>query len=284
MTEIGKFNNLTIIKKLDFGLILDGGTKLGEILLPKKYAKRSWQIGDSVDVFIYHDSEDRIIATTLKPKAQVGEFAYMKVVGTSSFGSFLDWGLEKDLLVPINEQRTQLLRGQSAVVYVYLDNQTNRIAASAKIEKFLNLQPPTYECNEEVDLLVYKESDLGLNAIINGKHTGILFYNELLADLNVGESLKGYVKKVREDGKIDLSMQKQGYEKIDEVSQRILSVIKAHGGVIQCSDKSNPDYIYELFGESKKTYKKAVGSLYKQRIIKIEEDKLIYIPREEKDE
>ncbi len=283
MAEIGKFNRLNVVKKVDFGLYLDAGD-LGEILLPKKYTKRSMIPGTEVDVFLYHDSEDRPVATTLTPKTQVGEFAFLKVVGTSSFGCFMDWGLEKDLLVPLNEQNTKLLRGQSAVVYTFIDEQTGRIAASAKIDKYLDKEEHSFEKNEEVDLLVYKETDLGLKAIINNKFSGVLYYNELLADLPIGDRLKGYIKKIRDDGKIDLSMQKQGFEKIDEVSQKILDNIKSQGGVIQCSDKSDPDLIYSIFGESKKTYKKAVGTLYKKKLISIEEDKIVLITSEEADE
>lgn len=284
MAEIGKFNKLKVVKKLDFGLYLDAG-ELGEVLLPKKYTKRSMNIGDELDVFLYHDSEDRPIATTLIPKTQVGEFAFLKVVGTSAFGSFMDWGLEKDLLVPLNEQNTRLLRGQHSVVYTYIDKMTGRIAATAKIEKILDDVPTTeYENNQQVDLLIYKETDLGLKAIINNKHTGVLYYNELLAELQIGEKLTGYIKKIREDGKIDLSMQKQGYEKVDEISQNFIDIIKSKGGIIYCSDKSDPDLIYSIFGESKKTYKKVIGNLYRQKLIKIDDEKIVLVTSEEKDE
>jgi len=271
--EFGKFNKLKVVKKVDFGLYLDG-EEAGEILLPQKYVKNTKDIGDEINVFLYYDSEDRPIATTIKPKANVGDFAYLKVVSTTGIGAFLDWGLEKDLFVPINEQRIKLLRGNYSVVYIYIDERDKRIVASAKLDKFIDNDPQNLEYNQEVDLLIYKESDLGFNAIINNKYSGILFYNELLADLNIGEQIKGYIKKIREDGKIDLSMQKQGYEKIDDVSQKILDIIKSKGGVIYCNDKSDPDLIYSLFGESKRTYKMAVGKLFKNKIINIYENRI----------
>ncbi len=280
MAEIGKFNELVVVKHIDFGFYLDAG-ELGEVLLPKKYAPKNLAIGDTINVFLYFDSEDRPIATTQIPYAQVGEFAYLKVIANAPFGAFLDWGLLKDLLVPINEQNERLIVGKSYVVYVYIDKQTGRITGTAKVERYLDLVEHTFERNDEVELLIYRETDLGLKAIINNTDTGVLYYNELLGDLSIGQKFKGYIKKVRSDGKIDLSVQFQGYEKIDSVSQKFLDIIKEHNGVIKVSDKSDPHLIFEIFGESKKTYKKAIGTLYKKRIISIDDDQITLLENTE---
>ncbi len=280
MSEIGKFNELTVVKHIDFGFYLDAG-ELGEVLLPKKYAPKNLAIGDTINVFLYFDSEDRPIATTQTPYAQVGEFGYLKVVANAPFGSFMDWGLLKDLLVPINEQNERLAVGKYYVVYLYIDKQTGRIAATSKVERYLDLVEHTFERNDEVDLLIYRETDLGFKAIINNTHTGVLYFNELLGNMSIGQKLKGFIKKVRTDGKIDLSIQFQGYEKIDSVSQKFLDIIKEHSGVIKVSDKSDPNLIYEIFGESKKTYKKAIGTLYKKRIISIDDEQITLLDNPE---
>lgn len=283
MSEIGKFNELTVVKHIDFGFYLDAG-ELGEVLLPKKYAPKNLAIGDTINVFLYFDSEDRPIATTQTPYAQVGEFAFLKVVANTPFGSFMDWGLLKDLLVPINEQNERLAVGKYYVVYLYIDKQTGRIAATSKVERYLDLVEHTFERNNEVDLLIYRETDLGFKAIINNTHTGVLYFNELLGNMSIGQKLKGYIKKVRSDEKIDLSIQFQGYEKIDSVSQKFLDIIKEHNGIIKVSDKSDPNLIYEIFGESKKTYKKAIGTLYKKRIIAIDDEQITLLNNPEGEE
>jgi len=270
MAEIGKLNTLRVVKEVEFGLYLDGGEH-GEILLPKRYVPENCKPEDIIDVFIYLDSEDRIIATTEKPYIKIGEFAMLKVISVTSMGAFLDWGLLKDLFVPFREQKQKMEDGKWYIVTMYLDLETKRLVASAKIEKFLDNLPPEYEAGEEVDLMIVGETDLGFNAIINSKHTGVLYKNEVFQPLKRGQKLKGYIKKIREDEKIDLLLQKPGFQKVDESTLKILDVLKSHGGYLAITDKSDPDVIYNMLGVSKKTYKKAIGALFKLRIISIED-------------
>lgn len=270
MAEIGKINSLRVVKEVDFGLYLDGGEH-GEILLPKRYVPENTKPEDIIDVFIYLDSDDRIIATTETPYIKIGEFANLKVVAVRPIGAFLDWGLMKDLFVPFREQKMKMEEGKSYVVTVYLDHETKRLVASAKIEKFLDNLPPAYQPGEEVDLLIASETDLGYNAIINNSHLGVLYKNEVFKPLYRGDRMKGYIKKVREDEKIDLILQKPGYGKVDDISMQIIEVLKKNNGYMPVTDKTDPETIYELFGVSKKTYKKAIGSLFKFRLIDIED-------------
>lgn len=269
MAEIGKYNTLKIVKEVDFGVYLDGGTH-GEILMPAKYVPAGCQPGDEVTVFVYTDSEDRPICTTETPLATVGEFALLRVKSVTSIGAFLNWGLLKDLFVPFNEQKAKMREGGKYLVYVYLDDESGRVVASAKIEKFLDNVIPTYEINQEVSLMVIGETDLGYTAIVNNLHTGLLYASEVFEYLEPGQRITGYVKKVREDEKIDLILHKPGYEKIDKISSDILDVIRKNGGFIPVNDKSDAEMIYDTFGISKKSFKKAIGALYKQRLIVIE--------------
>lgn len=271
MTEIGRLNRLIVVKELDQGVYLDGDD-LGEILLPGRYVPGDCKPGSSIEVFIYRDSGDRIIATTQTPFAMVGQFAALKVVSVNSSGAFLDWGLDKDLLVPFREQKQKMEEGKSYVVFVYLDDKSDRIAASSKLDKFLGRQPARFQQDQEVELLVCEQTDIGYKAIINNTHGGILYKNEVFQPLEMGRYIKGFIKKVRDDGKIDLSLQKPGYEKVDDLSGRIIHTLREQRGFISVTDKSSPEVIYELFGVSKKTYKKAIGALYKKRIIALEED------------
>ena len=272
MVEIGKYNVLKVVKDLDFGLYLDGGEELGEILLPRRYVPVNCTVDTELEVFIYLDSEDRLIATTEMPNAIVGEFAYLKAVSVGKIGAFLDWGLPKDLLVPFREQKANIEKDRSYVVYIYLDDESRRIAASSKIEKFLDNLPPNYEEGQEVELMIYHQSELGYKAIVNGTHTGMLYDNEVFRRLNKGEKVKGYIKKVREDDKIDLALEKPGYGKVDGIAQSILNVLKKSNGFLDITDKSPAEEISKRLGISKKNFKKAVGSLYKQRLINIEND------------
>lgn len=269
MVEIGKFNILRVIKKVDFGIYLDG-KQLGELLMPRRYVPAGCEIGGDIEAFVYLDSEDRFIATTEKPHAMVGDFALLKVVGVSSVGAFLDWGLLKDLFVPFREQKQKLEVGKQYVVFIYLDSETNRIVASAKPEKFLDRHPPDYEEEQEVDLIILGQTDLGYKAIINAKHTGMLYKNEVFELLKPGQKIKGFVRKIRTDNKIDLILHKPGYEKVDDITTVILNKLKENKGFIAVTDNSPPELIKELFHVSKKTYKKAVGALYKSRQIVIE--------------
>ncbi len=271
MAQIGKLNNLEVLKELDFGIYLDGG-ELGEILMPKRYIPEGTMLGDYVEAFIYLDSEDRLIATTEKPLAQVEEFALLEVVAVTSVGAFLNWGLPKDLFVPFREQRKPMEVGNKYLVYVYLDTDTKRVAASSKIENYLDNIPVDYDENEEVDLIIINQTDLGFNAIVDNCHIGILYKNEVFQKLNPGDRVQGYIKKIRPDGKIDLRLDKVGYEKIGELANLIIVKLKQNNGFLPFTDKSSPEEIYRAFKVSKKNFKAAVGALYKQRLISIEPD------------
>lgn len=269
MLNIGNYNTLKIIKILSFGAYLDGGDGK-EILLPTRYVPDGAKVGDEVEVFIYHDNEGRLIATTLRPKAVVGEFAFMQVKSVNTTGAFLDWGLMKDLLVPYKEQKLTMREGKWYLVYVRLDHVTGRIMASARIEKFLNNVPPKYEFNQEVDLLVADDTEIGYKVIVNNLHWGMVYHNQVFQRLEKGEHLKGYVKEIREDDKLDISLAPLGYQKVDGIAQTILHALQMQNGFLPVHDKSDPDVIYSLFRCSKKAFKQAIGALYKQRLIHIE--------------
>ena len=269
MVEIGKYNTLKIVKDLDFGVYLDGGDDL-EILLPARYVPRNVKPGDEVEVFIYHDNEGRIIATTAKPLAIVGEFQWMECKSVNDMGAFLEWGLMKDLLVPFREQKMPMREGKWYLVYVHLDHVTKRIVASARVDKFLDNIPPVYEFNQEVDLLVADETEIGYKVIINNLHWGLVYHNEIYRRLERGEHLKGYIKEVREDEKIDVSLTRLGYEKVEGIAGIILDALKVQNGFLPVHDKSPAEEIYSLFGCSKKSFKQAIGALYKKRLISIE--------------
>ena len=274
MPSIGKFNELQVVKELDFGVYLDGA-ELGEILLPIRYVPDGCKTGDVVEVFLYFDSSDRIIATTEKPFAAVGEFALLRVKSVDQIGAFLGWGLMKDLLVPFREQKVTMTEGRSYIVYVFHDLISNRIVASAKLEKFLNRIPPDFSIGQQVDLIIWKVTDLGYKAIINHSHQGILYANEVFQELSVGQHIKGYVKKVRSDGKIDLILFPSGYEKVGQHTDKIIDYLKEQGGFASITDKTPPDTIYALFGISKKTFKNVLGDLYKQGRIVLEKDRIL---------
>ncbi|NTW23351.1 MAG: GntR family transcriptional regulator [Lentimicrobium sp.] len=267
----GKYNTLNISKVVDFGVYLDG-EQLGEILLPMKWVPEGTRPNSSLEVFIYFDSEDRLIATTMKPYAQVGEFALLKAKAVNEVGAFMDWGLDKDLLVPYREQKAKMIADRFYLVYIYADPKSGRIAGSARLERFFDPEPAALNPGEEVDLIIWAKSDLGYKAIINNQHEGLLYESEIFQELERGQHLKGFVVKIREDGKIDLNLNKPGFEKVDELSAKILEMLKQHKGFLGVSDKSPADEIYLLFGVSKKTFKKAVGGLFKQRLIEIEPD------------
>lgn len=271
MAEIGKINTLEVVRETDNGFYLDG-QNLGEILMPRKFITDEVRSQGWADVFVYTDSEDRLVATTETPLVKVGEFAFLNVVAVTRFGAFLDWGLPKNLLVPFREQRANMVEGRSYLVYVFLDLQTNRIAATAKIDKYLDNTPPEYKIGEEVDLLIAEETDLGFKAIINSEHWGILYKNQLYKPVKTGDRMKGYVNKVRDDEKIDLLPEKPGYEKVDAISQKILDELKQNRGFMAVTDNTSPEMIKALFGISKKNFKKAIGSLYKNRMITFNSD------------
>lgn len=271
MAELGKINTLKVLKVLDMGIFLDG-ENLGEILMPKRYIPENIKVSDFIDAFIYLDSEDRLIATTEKPFAMVGEFALLKVSAVNKFGAFLNWGLPKDLLVPFREQKLKMEEGKSYIVYIYIDDETNRIAASSKLDKFLDNIPPDYNNGQEVDILIVTQTDIGYKVIVDNLYWGILYKNEVLQSLSKGSRTKGYIKKVRGDNKIDLSINKPGYTKIDDISEKILRELQQHNGFIEITDKSSPEKIANTFGISKKAFKMAIGNLYKARKILIAND------------
>ena len=277
MLQIGNYNTLRITKLVSFGVYLDGGDGK-EILLPTRYVPKGAKVDDEVQVFIYHDNEGRLIATTLHPKAVVGEFAFMRVKSVNSTGAFLDWGLMKDLLVPFKEQKMAMREGKWHLVYVHLDHLTGRIVASARVEKFLGNVPPEYESNQEVDLLVADDTEIGYKVIVNDLHWGMIYHNQVFQRLEKGERLKGYVKGVREDDKLDISLQPLGYQKVDGISQRILEALQMKDGYLPVHDKSDPEEIYSLFRCSKKAFKQAIGSLYKQHRIRMEADGIRLLP------
>lgn len=277
MLQIGNYNTLRITKLVSFGVYLDGGDGK-EILLPTRYVPKGAKVDDEVQVFIYHDNEGRLIATTLHPKAVVGEFAFMRVKSVNSTGAFLDWGLMKDLLVPFKEQKMAMREGKWYLVYVHLDHLTGRIVASARVEKFLGNVPPEYESNQEVDLLVADDTEIGYKVIVNDLHWGMIYHNQVFQRLEKGERLKGYVKGVREDDKLDISLQPLGYQKVDGISQRILEALQMKDGFLPVHDKSDPEEIYSLFRCSKKAFKQAIGSLYKQHRIRMEADGIRLLP------
>jgi len=271
MITIGKTYKLKALKKLDFGVYLDA-EDLYEVLLPKKYVPRDLAMGDEIEVFLYLDSEDRPVATTLKPKAQLGEFAYLQVVDVNDAGAFLDWGLEKDLFVPYGEQHRPMEVGHSYIVYLYLDKLKGRITASSKIDKYLDDEKPhDFTPQQPVHLLIANTTDLGFKAIINNSHWGVLYENDVFQRLSYGQSIDGFIKRVRPDGKIDLSLQ-GGKETRDKYEKIILDYLKNQNGFAPVHDKTDPKIISDLFGMSKKAFKKAIGSLYKQRMINIEKD------------
>ncbi len=271
--RIGQYNELRMVKNVDFGVYLDGGES-GEILLPNAYVPDPCRVGDMVKVFIYKDSEDRLIATTQTPYAKVGDFACLEVVSLNHVGAFLNWGLLKDLFVPFREQKAQMQVGQKYVVYVYLDEQTDRIVASAKIEKFIDKSMPPYDNGEKVKVLICQPTDLGFKAIIDNRYMGMLYKNELHQELSIGMQLDAYIKTVRDDDKIDLLLYKGGQHnyKDGSTAQLILEKLDQAGGFLEVTDKSPAEVIYKLFGISKKSYKMGVGELYKKRIIALEEN------------
>jgi predicted RNA-binding protein (virulence factor B family) len=275
MALVGRFNSLEVVKVTDFGLYLDGGAE-GEILLPKRYIPKDEpaEMEDSLNVFIYMDSEDRLIATTLTPKVQVGGFASLKVLEINSIGIFLDWGLPKDLLLPHSEEKQPLQVGDYCVVHVYLDPRTGRITATARLDRYLDRTPAHYKVGQAVELLIAERTDLGHKAVINNQHWGLLHKNELFRFVRSGMRETGYIKELRADGKISLSLQPVGAQAGELLSERILSELRAAGGSLPLSDKSAPEEITRLFGVSKGSFKKAIGGLYKQGLIRIDEQSI----------
>jgi uncharacterized protein len=265
--KIGKFNELPVSRLTERGVYLKAPNE--EILMPRKYVPEGTKEGDIINSFIYTDSEDRLIATTLRPYACVGDFAYLRVKAVNNVGAFLDWGIEKDLFVPYREQEQNMEEGRSYVVYVFLDFETDRIAASTRLKTFVEWDDIELEEGQEVDLLIANRTDMGFNAIVNNRYMGLLYSNEIFQPLQTGDRVRGFVKKIREDKKIDLALQKSGGALVDEARGRILEAIEANNGFLPLNDNSSPEEIQRIVKLSKKAFKKAVGGLYKDRLIEI---------------
>lgn len=271
MINLGDYNRLKVVKLLDFGAYLDGGREWGEILLPREYVPRDISIGDEIEVFVYFDSEDRIVATTERPYAKVGDFASLKVAAVNDYGVFLDWGLRKDLLLPYREQRGEPSVGKSVAVYVYVDEETCRIVASMRLERFFNSGSiPSYKGNEKVRAVVFRKTGLGYEMVVGEGYRGLAYANEIFGELKIGEETEAYVKQVRKDGKIDISLQPIGYKnKVETVAALIVGKLRESGGYSGLTDKSSPEDIYRIYGCSKKTYKMALGYLFSRNIIEL---------------
>lgn len=271
MIEIGKYNSLRILRASEPGIYLvdeDGN----EVLLPNKYVPEQYKKGDLMDVFIYKDSEDRPVATTLKPKAIVGEYVYLQVKAMNNIGAFMDWGLEKDLLVPFKEQNQKMNVGHSYIVYVYLDSLTERIAATSKYEKHLEKETDQLDPDQKVELFITEKTELGFKCIIDNRFLGLIYHNEIFQEIKTGNHVVGYVQNVRDDGKVDVALQLPGYDNIEPNAQRILDELKENQGKLSLNDKSAPEEIKRVLGVSKKVFKKAIGLLYKKRLITITDE------------
>src|SRR5687768_8553633 len=265
MIKVGDYNHLKISREVDFGLYLDDGND--GILLPKRYVPANAKVGDVIKVFVYHDSDDRLIATTQEPKGKVGEIVRLKAVSVTQQGAFLDNGLMKDLFVPRSKQLTQMYPNEEYLIKIYLDERTGRLTATEKVEHFLSNESLTVNEMEMVNLTVLRRSEIGYVVIINHKHTGVLHFNEVFRDIKIGDSFKGFIKKISADNKIDVVVGKPGYQKVEDELQKIIDLLEENNGYLPYNDKSSPEDIYSYFGMSKKTFKMTTGNLYKQRKI-----------------
>lgn len=278
MIKIGKNNILKVVKRVDFGLYLDGG-EFEEILMPQKYVAEGTEIGDEVEVFIYCDSEDRLVATTERPFVYVGEFGLLKAVSVSGIGAFMEWGVMKDLLIPFREQAERIEEGKSYIVYAYLDNTTKRIVGSTKLNKFLGNRIPRYAAGEQVDVLIVKRTDLGYKVIVDNLFWGMIYFNDLFDPVSVGDRLPAYVKLVREDGKIDVTLREYGGERVFQLAYRIVGYLRDNGGRMTICDTSSPEEIKAVFQCSKKDFKKALGYLYKKGQVRVSDKEVALLEK-----
>ena len=277
MVQVGQYNTLKVIRKTDFGVYLDDGAE--GILLPKRFVPANTNIGDEVKVFLYHDSENRLIATTQKPAGVAGDVVKLKVVSVTPQGAFLDWGLMKDLFVARSQQLMGMRVGGEYLVKLYLDEQTGRIAATEKIDQFLSNETLTVKELEMVDLTVYRRTDIGYVVIINNIHTGVLHFNEIYQNINIGDKFQGYVKTIRPENKIDVVLGKPGYKRVEGETEKVLRLLQENNGYLPYNDKSDPQDIYDFFGMSKKTFKMTTGSLYKQGKIQFAKEGILLIDK-----
>ena len=265
MVHVGQYNTLRVVKKVDFGLYLDG--QPDEILLPTRFVPDGAQEDDMLEVFIYHDSENRLIATTQHPKGVVGDIVMLTVVSVTGQGAFLDWGLMKDIFVPLSQQESRMAVGESYLVRIYIDEQTGRVAATERISRFLSNDNISVAEKEVVQLVVYQITDIGYKVIINSKHLGVLHFNEAFKELKPGDALKGFIKTIRPDNKIDVVTGQPGYKRVEDETEKIMRLLQENDGYLPYHDKSDPEEIYKFFGMSKKTFKMTTGHLFKQRKI-----------------
>ena len=273
MLNIGQHNTLTILRDTKVGLFLGNGNEVDDVLLPNKYVPKVFEIGEEITVFIYLDHEERPVATTLVPYIFLNEFALLRVNFTNQIGAFMDWGMEKDILVPFKEQARPMEKGKRYLVYLYLDEKSNRLVASSKTNQFLDNENITVQNGDEVDLIISHITDIGINVIINQIHKGLVYNDEVYDDsIRTGDKMIGYIKNVREDGKIDVSLQKLGYQNIEPNSELILDELRASKGFLRLNDNSSPEDIKTVLKMSKKTFKKAIGLLYKEKLIEIKDD------------
>lgn len=279
--QIGRTCQLKVNRQVEFGFYLDGGEQYGEVLLPNGEIRPDIDvhIGEPLEVFLYLDTQERIVATTHMPLAQVGDFAYLEVAWVNNFGAFLHWGPQKDLFVPFREQKMKMMKGHSYIVHVHLDPETYRIMASAKVEHFLSQDFPPYRTGDQVELLIWQKTDLGLKAIVDGRYGGLLYDTQMFRTLRTGDRVKGYISQVRPDGKLDLSLQCPGQRGVEDFSAQLLRHLQMNGGQTPLGDKSPAEEIYALFGVSKKVFKKAVGDLYRQRLIEISDTGIRLTPQ-----
>jgi len=276
MIEIGKYNTLKIDRDTQVGLFLTDGKD--DVLLPNKYVPKVFEIGEEMAVFVYLDHEERPVATTLQPYILLNEFALLRVNYINNVGAFMDWGMEKDILVPFKEQARPMEKGKRYLVYLYMDEKTNRLVASSKTNQFLNNDNITVEAGEEVDLIVSHITDLGINVIINEQYKGLVYKDEVYDErIRTGDRIHGFIKTIRPDGKIDVSLQKLGFENIEPNAEKILDELRANRGFLRLNDNSHPEDIKTVLKMSKKTFKKAVGTLYKQKLVEIKEDGIYLI-------
>ena len=277
MLEIGKYNTLTILRDTKVGLFLGNPENdpdgIHDVLLPNKYVPKVFEIGEELIVFVYLDHEQRPVATTLVPYILLNEFALLRVNYINNVGAFMDWGMEKDILVPFKEQARPMEKGKRYLVYLYMDKQTNRLVASSKTNQFLSNDQLTVEKGEEVDLIVSHITDMGINVIINERHKGLLYKDEVYDDaIRTGDRMRGFIKNIRPDNKIDVAIQAQGFESIEPNAEKILSELRASRGFLRLNDNSHPEDIKTVLKMSKKSFKKAIGSLYKEKLIEIKDD------------
>jgi len=272
MIEIGKFNVLTVLRRASVGLYL-GDEDGNEVLLPNKYVSdREVNEGDMLEVFVYRDSEDRLISVTTRPLIELNQFAYLEVKDVNEFGAFLDWGMEKDLFVPYREQMRKMEEDRSYMVYMFRDEATDRLVASAKINKFFDNANLDVKVGDEVEIVIWTVTELGVRVIVNNRYKGMIFHNEIFTHLNLGDKRKAYIRNIREDNQLDVVLEKPGYEAVEPNAAKILERLKECGGFLSLTDKSDPIHIYQQLEMSKKLFKKAIGALYKQKLILLEEE------------